>query len=69
MQDDRQDVLLGVAGLEKRGGILGAAASKMHPGLKRNFRLMPGAEWLELLCRALMGLLPAGCAGSAFAGG
>jgi len=25
--------------------------SKMHLGLKRNFQLMPGAEWLELLCR------------------
>ena len=25
--------------------------SKMHPGLKRNFQVMPGAEWLELLCR------------------
>lgn len=25
--------------------------SKMHAGLKRNFQLMPGAEWLELLCR------------------
>ena len=23
----------------------------MHAGLKRNFQLMPGAEWLELLCR------------------
>jgi hypothetical protein len=23
----------------------------MHLGLKRNFQLMPGAEWLELLCR------------------
>jgi hypothetical protein len=25
--------------------------SKMHAGLKRNFQLMPGAEWLELLCK------------------
>lgn len=25
--------------------------SKMHAGLKRNFQVMPGAEWLELLCR------------------
>ncbi len=25
--------------------------SKMHAGLKRNFQLLPGAEWLELLCR------------------
>jgi hypothetical protein len=25
--------------------------SKMHLGLKRNFQVMPGAEWLELLCR------------------
>ncbi len=25
--------------------------SKMHWGLKRNFQVMPGAEWLELLCR------------------
>jgi Transposase zinc-binding domain/Putative transposase len=25
--------------------------SKMHLALKRNFQLMPGAEWLELLCR------------------
>ena len=24
--------------------------SKMHLGLKRNFQVMPGAEWLELLC-------------------
>ena len=23
----------------------------MHLGLKRNFQAMPGAEWLELLCR------------------
>lgn len=23
----------------------------MHAGLKRNFQLMPGTEWLELLCR------------------
>ena len=23
--------------------------SKMHAGLKRNFQVMPGAEWLELL--------------------
>jgi len=23
----------------------------MHAGLKRNFQLMPGAEWLKLLCR------------------
>ena len=22
--------------------------SKMHPGLKRNFQVMPGAQWLEL---------------------
>ena len=22
-----------------------------HPGLKRNFQVMPGAEWLELLCK------------------
>ena len=25
--------------------------SHMHKGLKRNFQLMPGAQWLELLCR------------------
>ncbi|MGH8674604.1 MAG: transposase zinc-binding domain-containing protein [Burkholderiales bacterium] len=25
--------------------------SKMHLGLKRNFQVMPGAEWLEVLCR------------------
>ena len=25
--------------------------SKMHMGLKRNFQVMPGAEWLELLCK------------------
>lgn len=25
--------------------------SKMHAGLKRNFQLMNGAAWLELLCR------------------
>jgi hypothetical protein len=25
--------------------------SKMHAGLKRNFQVMPGAEWLQLLCR------------------
>ncbi|MGH8674826.1 MAG: transposase [Burkholderiales bacterium] len=25
--------------------------AKMHLGLKRNFQLMPGAEWLELLCK------------------
>jgi hypothetical protein len=24
--------------------------SMMHTGLKRNFQVMPGAEWLELLC-------------------
>jgi len=25
--------------------------SRMHAGLKRNFQVMPGAQWLELLCR------------------
>ena len=25
--------------------------SKMHLGLKRNFQVMPGAQWLALLCR------------------
>ena len=25
--------------------------SKMHLGLKRNFQVLPGAEWLELLCK------------------
>jgi hypothetical protein len=25
--------------------------SKVHAGRKRNFQLMPGAEWLELLCK------------------
>ena len=25
--------------------------SHMHKGLKRNFQLMPGAQWLETLCR------------------
>ena len=25
--------------------------SKMHAGLKRNFQVMPGAAWLELLCK------------------
>ena len=24
---------------------------RMHKGLKRNFQLMPGAQWLEMLCR------------------
>ena len=24
--------------------------SHMHKGLKRNYQLMPGAQWLELLC-------------------
>ncbi len=28
--------------------------SKMHLGLKRNFQVMPGAEWLELLCRHIL---------------
>ena len=23
----------------------------MHLGLKRNFQVMPGAQWLELLCK------------------
>ena len=23
----------------------------MHASLKRNFQVMPGAEWLELLCK------------------
>jgi len=25
--------------------------SKMHLGLKRNFQVMPGAQWLEVLCK------------------
>ena len=25
--------------------------SKMHLGLKRNIQVMPGAEWMELLCK------------------
>ena len=25
--------------------------SRMHKGLKRNYQLMPGAQWLEMLCR------------------
>ena len=25
--------------------------SKMHLGLKRNFQVMPAAQWLELLCK------------------
>ena len=25
--------------------------SKLHPGLKRNFQVMPAAQWLELLCK------------------
>ena len=25
--------------------------SKMHLGLKRNFQVMPGAQWRELLCK------------------
>ena len=25
----------------------------MHLGLKRNFQVMPGAEWLELLCKQI----------------
>jgi len=25
--------------------------SRIHKGLKRNFQLMPGAQWLEMLCR------------------
>jgi hypothetical protein len=25
--------------------------SKMHLGLNRNFQVMPGAGWLELLCK------------------
>ena len=29
----------------------GAYRSKMHLGLKRNFQVMPGAQWLELLCK------------------
>ena len=24
---------------------------EMHLGLKRNFQVMPGARWLELLCK------------------
>ena len=31
--------------------------SKMHAGLKGNFQLMPGAQWLELLCRYILSLL------------
>jgi len=27
--------------------------SKMHAGLKRNFQVMPGAQWLELLCKPI----------------
>ena len=26
----------------------------MHLGLKRNFQVMPGAEWLELLCKHIL---------------
>jgi len=29
----------------------GIYRSKMHLGLKRNFQMMAGAEWLELLCK------------------
>lgn len=25
--------------------------SRLHKGLKRNFQLVPGAQWLEMLCR------------------
>ena len=25
----------------------------MHLGLKRNFQVMPGAQWLELLCKPI----------------
>ncbi len=25
--------------------------SKVHLGLKRNFQVMPAAQWLELLCK------------------
>ena len=25
--------------------------SRMHKGLKRNFQLTPGAQWLEMFCR------------------
>ncbi len=25
--------------------------SRMHKSLKRNYQLMPGAQWLEMLCR------------------
>lgn len=25
--------------------------SRLHKGLKRNFQFMPGAQWLEILCR------------------
>ena len=25
----------------------------MHAGLKRNFQLMPGAEWLALFCKRI----------------
>lgn len=25
--------------------------SRMHAGLRRNFQVMPGAEWLALLCK------------------
>ncbi len=28
--------------------------SKMHPGLKRKFQVMPRAEWLELLCQKVL---------------
>lgn len=35
---------------DTRSGIV-IYRSRMHSGLKRNFQLMPGAEWLALLCR------------------
>ena len=35
----------------KRLQITVICRSKMHLGLKRNFQVMPGAPWLELLCR------------------
>ena len=35
---------------EARSGMV-IYRSRMHKGLKRNVQLMPGAQWLELLCR------------------
>jgi hypothetical protein len=35
----------------RRGERHGDYRSKLHPTLKRNFQVMPGVEWLKLLCK------------------